>query len=83
MTIPKDARIARPFAHLMKVEAGEHPLVGGHPQMMAAASEGIRSAVASNIKWAARYGRWQFSCLLLGAVSYLGWHVLEMWLRSL
>ena len=70
-------------ADLLKVEAGEHPEVGGHPQRMAAASEGIRAAVASNIKWAARYGRWQFSCLLLGAVSYLGWHVLGMWLRAL
>ncbi len=70
-------------ADLLKVEAGGHPLVGGNPQLMAIASEGIRAAIESNSKWSARYGRWQFSCLVLGALSYLGWHVLEMWLRSI
>jgi hypothetical protein len=69
-------------AALLKVEAGEHPEVGGHPQLMAIASEGIRAAIESNSNSASRFARWQFRCLLLGAVCYLGWHVYEMWLRS-
>src|SRR5258706_3491162 len=32
---------------LLKVEAGRHPQVGGHPQLMSAASEGIREAIES------------------------------------
>jgi hypothetical protein len=67
---------------LLQVESGQHPQVGGHPQFMAAASEGIRDAIKSNSKWASRFARWQFNCLLLGAISYLGWHVFEMWLRA-
>ena len=70
-------------ASLLEVKSGQHPEVDTHPQMMAAASEGIREAIKSNSKWAVRFARWQFNCLLLGAISYLGWHVFEMWLRSL
>lgn len=67
---------------LLKVEAGEHPEVGTHPGYMAAASEGIRSAIESNSDWASRFARWQFGSLVLGAIFYLGWHIYEMWLRT-
>ena len=67
---------------LLKVQAGEHPRVGAHPQLMVAATEGIRKAIESNSKWASRFARWQFGSLVLGAICYLGWHVFEMWLRS-
>ena len=69
-------------AALLKVEGGEHPQVGNHSELMAIASEGIREAIESNSNRASRFARWQFNCLLLGAISYLGWHVFEMWLRS-
>jgi hypothetical protein len=69
-------------ADLLRVEAGEHPLVGPHPQMIAAASEGLRSAMVTNSGRAAGFARWQFRCLILGSVFYLAWHVYEMWLRS-
>lgn len=69
-------------ASLLKVEAGDHPEVGRNPQVMAAASEGIRAAIQSNSNWASRLARWQFRCLVLGAISYIGWHVYEMFLRS-
>jgi hypothetical protein len=67
---------------LLKVESGEHPLVGTHPDLMAAASEGIRDAIESNAEKGSRFARWQFYCLALGAVAYLAWHILEMWLRT-
>ncbi len=69
-------------AALLKVEAGEHPEVGRHPQLMAAANEGIRSAIESNSNCASRFARLQFRFLVLGAISYLGWHVYEMFLRA-
>jgi hypothetical protein len=69
-------------AELLKVQAGEHPRVGVHSELIAAASEGIREAIESNSTWAGKYARWQFRCLVLGAMSYLGWHIFEMWLRS-
>jgi hypothetical protein len=69
-------------AELLRVESGIHPGVGQHPQLMSAAREGIRQAIESNSKRASRFARWQFACLILGAIGYLAWHVLEMWLRT-
>jgi hypothetical protein len=69
-------------AHLLQVQAGEHPLAGTHPQRMAAASEGIREAIKLNSNKASGFARMQFGALILGAICYIGWHVYEMWLRS-
>jgi hypothetical protein len=67
---------------LLKVIAGHDPQVGMHPQLINAASKGIQEAIELNSKRAGRFARWQFRCLVLGAASYLVWHVVEMWLRS-
>jgi len=67
---------------LLKVEDGRHPSVGMHPQMMAAASGGIRQAIEGNSERASRYAHGQFRFLVTGAVLYVVWHVLEMYLRS-
>lgn len=69
-------------AELLRVQAGEHPRVGNHPQLIQAASEGIRSAIESNSGWSSRFVRWQFRSFVLASVSYVGWHVYEMWLRT-
>ena len=69
-------------AAMLNVESGRHPEVGNHPQLIAAASEGIRVAMETNSNRAKRFANWQFRLLILGAISYLGWHVYEMWLRS-
>ncbi len=67
---------------LLKVEDGQHPQVGGHPQLMQAASEGIRLAINDNSERANRLGHMQFRFLLAGALLYLLWHVIEMWRRG-
>jgi len=67
---------------LLKVQAGEDPRTGDHPQLIAAASEGIREAIEGNSTKAQFYGRHQFTLFVLGAVCYIGWHVFEMWLRT-
>lgn len=69
-------------AELLKVESGEHPEVGRHPPIMAAASEGIRQAIESNSERANRLGHMQFRFLITGAVFYIAWHIFEMWLRG-
>ncbi len=70
-------------AELLRVESGQHPETGTHPQMMAAASAGIRQAIESNSKRANRLGHLQFRFLVAGAVLYIVWHALEMYLRGL
>ena len=67
---------------LLQVEAGLHPVAGEHPQMIQAASAGIRSAIDENSERAGKYGVWQFRLLAFGALLYVVWHVLEMWLRT-
>lgn len=68
-------------AELLKVEGGRHPEIGRHPQMMAAASEGIRSAIETNINRSGRLANLQFSFFVTGVIFYVVWHILEMYLR--
>ena len=69
-------------AEFLKVQSGEHPEVGQHPQMMAASSEGIREAFEIKALRANRLAKRQFRFLVAGAVFYIAWHVLEMWLLT-
>lgn len=66
----------------LKVQAGEMEGIGAHPTMMQAASEGVRNAMEFNSNRANTYGHWQFRLLILGALAFITWHVVEMWLRA-
>jgi len=63
-------------AELIKVESGDHPDLGKHPQLMSAASEGIRQAINDNSESANSFSHWQFRFLVTGALFYIAWHVL-------
>ena len=67
---------------IFQIEHGAYPGVGAHPSLIAAATAGVRDAIESNSKKALRYARWQSSFLIAGALAYLAWHVLEMYLRT-
>jgi hypothetical protein len=67
---------------LLQVESGKHPQAGTHPEMIAIASGAIRDALQSNSEKTTRLGNRQFRFLVVGAAFYVGWHVLEMWLRT-
>jgi hypothetical protein len=68
---------------LLRVKGGKHPDVGTNPELIAAASEEIRKAVASNSECSSQHAGAQSRFLIWGATLYVVWHVLEMWLRSL
>ncbi len=67
---------------LLRVESGQHPQFGNHPDRIAAASEGIRAAFEKNADSANRFGQWQFRFLIAGGVLYVAWHVWEMYLQA-
>ena len=67
---------------LLRVKSGQHPNVGADPQRMTAAIEAIRQIIESNNKRANRLGHRQFRFLVLGAVLYIVWHILEMYLYT-
>lgn len=68
---------------LLRVESGIHPMTGTHPEAIAIASEGIRTAVEKNSDRAAVLARLQFRFLVAGASLFIVWHVLEMYLRAI
>lgn len=68
---------------LLKVEAGEHPEVLQNQQYIQLASDGIRQAMESNSGILSSYGFWQFRFLVLGSVSFIVWHLLEMAVRTI
>lgn len=69
-------------AEMLRIEAGQHPQVGNHPDYMQAASSGIRQAMERNSNSANQLGHWQFRLLIAGAIFYIAWHVLQMSLRA-
>lgn len=69
-------------AELIRVERGEHPKAGTHPQVITAASEGIRSAIEYNSDRANLLAKLQFRFLIAGALAYVVWHLLEMYART-
>lgn len=68
-------------AEMLQVVEGQHPEVGSHIQLVQAASAGIRQAMAENSSKAGSLGRTQFRALISGGCFYVGWHIIEMWLR--
>ena len=67
---------------LFRIQRGEHPVVGSHPEMIEAGCEGITAAVEHNSERANRLAKWQFRMFVIGALFYLAWHVAEMYLRT-
>lgn len=67
---------------LLRVQNGEDPMVGRNVQAIGFASEMLREIIDKHSTVAGRAAAWQFRCLVLGGISYLGWHVYETWLRT-
>ncbi len=63
---------------LLQLHKGVHPQQPDHPQKLAAAISGVRSALELNAKSAQFYAEWQFRLLIAGTVLFLAWHILEM-----
>jgi len=67
---------------LLQLKSGVHAEQPPHPHLLQAAEEGVRSAIKTNIEGAEFHGKWQFRLLILGAILFLSWHVLDMVLRT-
>ncbi len=67
---------------LLQLKSGIHPEQPPHPQLLAAAEEGVRSAVKTNIEGAEFHAKWQFRLFILGGILFIAWHILDMVLRT-
>ena len=63
---------------MVSVQDGSHPDTPQHPELAKAACEGIRKAADSNIASMSFWGKAQSRLLVLGAVFFLIWHVMDM-----
>lgn len=68
---------------LVKIENGQNNEIPNNPQYIAAAVEGIKLAAEENSNKANRYANLQFKILILGAIFYIAWQFVEMWIRSI
>ena len=64
---------------LLAVESGHHPEWSNRPETRAI----IKDEIKRSGKHAGRFSLWQVRALLTGMFFYVGWHVLEMYLRQL
>jgi len=67
---------------LLRVQAGGHPMAGTHPQKIEIGLNVLIEELEKKGSKAAAFGRSQFFLIIAGAVSYVVWHVLEMYLRT-
>ncbi len=79
-----EAYIRLTYSHqtVLAMEDGEHPLTGQSPARVAVGAKLARQHVDTASQAAATNAVWQFLWLIVGAVSYVAWHVLEMALRT-
>ena len=67
---------------LIEVQNGQHNEVGNNPLLIQAASKGIKEAMEFNSKKISSFGKLQMRMFILGTLSYIVWHVLEMYLHK-
>ena len=67
---------------LLNIQLGNHSVTDSHPQKIQAASEGIMQAIQKNSDKANRLAHLQMATFILGALFYLVWHILEIYLRT-
>lgn len=67
---------------IFEVQAGRHPVSGTNLQAIAVGLDKLREIFEDQSNHAKRFFNLQFRFLIAGAVLYLVWHVLEMYLRS-
>jgi hypothetical protein len=65
---------------LLRVQEGRHPLSGDHPEAIAIGSGVIRKNMELKNDSASRWARSQFGFLVSGAMFFVAWHVLQMFL---
>ncbi|WP_425659237.1 hypothetical protein [Tenacibaculum ascidiaceicola] len=63
----------------LDIQQGKNKETGNNPQLINAASKGIKNAMMSNSNKANSFFNWQQYLFYLGIVSFLIWHLLEMY----
>jgi len=74
--------LTRANAEMLQAARGEHPAAGMHPARRALAVGALNEVMERENTAVGRNYMWQFRYLVAGAVLFVGWHVLQIVLRS-
>ena len=66
----------------LRIEGGMDPLAGTNPEKIALGLETLESIFDKQSSKGQCWARVQFRALVVGAVCYLLWHVVEMWITT-
>lgn len=66
---------------LLRIQTGQHELLS-HPNEIPVAIASVKEMLERANRRSVRSLKWQYRFLICGAVSYIGWHIYEMYLRS-
>lgn len=69
-------------SELLALRDGTHPNQPDHPLVAQKAFEIVRNRTHAAAEMGGRYSRAQFQTLILGGALFIGWHVFEMYLRT-
>jgi hypothetical protein len=70
-------------ATLFEVNAGRFKLAGTNPEAIQVARETLQEIFEEQSSKLNRFAKMQFRFLVVGAILYVAWHVLEMYLRTI
>jgi hypothetical protein len=66
----------------LDVLKGIHPIVGDNPQKIEYASNMLKEAMEGKSKAAGKSYDWQNRFFYMGFISFIVWHIIEMYLKS-
>jgi hypothetical protein len=69
--------------NLLQLKKGVHPDQPNHSQEVNAAIQGVTEALESNSTRAGKYSNWQFKCAIYGALMFLTWHVVKVYVFTI
>jgi len=69
-------------AQQLKIARGDDPVVGRDPARRSVATQAVGEIIDRERAATARHYVWQFRYLIAGAVLFIGWHVIEIVLRT-
>jgi hypothetical protein len=78
LQLSESARLTHENYQFIRLQRGEHPDFPSDPQLIAEIGKSLRQRVEQS----GRYAVWQFLLLIAGALFYMAWHGIEMYLRT-
>lgn len=66
----------------LQLKEGTHPKQPGDRQTLSIAIDVYREEITKAARSAGFFGKWCFRLLILGGVLFIGWHIYEMYLRT-